>query len=70
MDFVGGQLFDGRKIHSLIIVDKYSHQCPSIRVGQEDVIAVLERIRQSTKALPKCIQVDNGSGFISKALDR
>jgi putative transposase len=43
-------------------------------VGQslkgEDVVAALERIRQDTKKLPKRIQVDNGSEFISKALDR
>jgi putative transposase len=55
-------------------VDNYSRQCPGILVGQslkgEDVVDALESIRQSTKTLPKRIQVDNGSEFISKALDR
>ncbi|MFD1188778.1 IS3 family transposase [Pontibacter rugosus] len=74
MDFVADQLFDGRKLRCLTIVDNYSRQCPGILVGQslkgEDVVAALERIRQDTKKLPKRIQVDNGSEFISKALDR
>ena len=55
-------------------MDNYSRQCPGILVGQslkgEDVVAALESIRQDTKKLPKRIQVDNGSEFISKALDR
>lgn len=74
MDFVADQLFDGRKFRCLTVVDNYSRQCPGILVGQslkgEDVVAALERIRQDTKLLPKRIQVDNGSEFISKALDR
>ncbi|WP_410896817.1 IS3 family transposase [Pontibacter sp. E15-1] len=74
MYFVAGQLFDGRKFRCLTLVDNYSCQCPGILVGQslkgEDVVAALECIRQDTKKLPKRIQVDNGSEFISRALDR
>ncbi|WP_425393672.1 DDE-type integrase/transposase/recombinase [Adhaeribacter aquaticus] len=74
MDFATDQLFDGRKFRCLTIVDNYSRQCPGIIVGQklkgEDVVAALERIRPDTKKLPKRIQVDNGSEFISKTLDK
>jgi putative transposase len=74
MDFVADQLFDGRKFRCLTIVDNYSRQCPGILVGQslkgEDVVTALGRIRQETDTLPKRIQVDNGSEFISKALDK
>lgn len=45
MDFVADQLFNGRKIRALTIVDNWSRECMSI-------------------------QVDNGSEFISKALDK
>jgi putative transposase len=74
MDFVADQLFDGRKFRCLTIVDNYSRQCPCILVGQslkgEDVVAALEKIKQPNNILPKRIQVDNGSEFISKALDK
>lgn len=68
------QLFYGRKFRCLTIVDNYSRQCPCILVGQslkgEDVVAALEKIKQQNNILPKRIQVDNGSEFISKALDK
>ena len=74
MDFVADQLFDGRKLRCLTIVDNYSRQCPGILVGKslkgEDVVAALEKIKQNNNAVPKRIQVDNGSEFISKALDK
>ena len=34
MDFVADQLFDGRKIRALTIVDNFSRQCVAIHVGQ------------------------------------
>ncbi len=74
MDFVADQLFDGRKFRCLTIVDNYSRQCPGILVGQslkgEDVVAALEKLKQEYSAVPKRIQVDNGSEFISRALDK
>jgi putative transposase len=43
-------------------------------VGQSlkgfDVVAVMERIKELRGVVQKRIQVDNGSEFISKALDR
>ena len=35
-----------------------------------DVVAVMERIKALRGVVPKRIQVDNGSEFISKALDK
>jgi len=74
MDFVADNLFDGRKIRALTIVDNFSRQCGTIHVGQslkgEDVVAVMQRLHQELGLVPERIQVDNGSEFISKALDR
>ncbi|TYZ05430.1 IS3 family transposase, partial [Hymenobacter lutimineralis] len=74
MDFVADQLFDGRKIRALTIVDNYSRQCLAIHVGQslkgDDVVAVVSRLQQTLAIVPERIQVDNGSEFISKALDK
>ena len=67
-------LFDGRKIRALTIVDNVSHQCGTIHVGQslkgEDVVAIMQRLHQELGLVPERIQVDNGSEFINKALDR
>jgi putative transposase len=74
MDFVADNLFDGRNIRALTIVDNYSRQCGTIHVGQSlkggDVVSVMTRLQQELGLVPKRIQVDNGSEFISKALDR
>lgn len=73
MDFVADQLFDGRKIWALTIVDNYSRQCVAIHVGQslkgDDVVAVMNQLKIVDLAVPQRIQVDNGNEFISKALD-
>lgn len=74
MDFVADQLFDGRRFRALTLVDNFSRECLEIEVGQSlkgfDVVDVMERIRQVRGVVPKRIQVDNGSEFISKALDQ
>lgn len=74
MDFVLDQLFDGRRFRSLTIVDNFSHKCLAIHVGQSikggDVVEVMNKIRREGRAWPKRIQVDNGSEFISKELDK
>ncbi len=65
MDFVADALFDGRKIRCLTIVDNYSRKCMAIEVGQglkgSDVVSVLEELRLFQQAIPRKIQVDNGS---------
>lgn len=74
MDFVSDQLFDGRRFRALTLVDNYSRECLEIEVGQSlkgfDVVDVMERIKQLRGVVPKRIQVDNGSEFISKVLDK
>jgi putative transposase len=74
MDFVADQLFDGRKFRSLTVVYNYSRRCLAIEVDQgikgEQVVAVMERLKQELGRVPERIKVDNGSEFISKALDK
>ena len=74
MDFVADQLFDGRKFRALTLVDNFSRECLEIHVGQSlkgsDVVDVMERLKQYHGIIPKRIQVDNGSEFISKDFDR
>lgn len=74
MDFVMDALFDGRRFRALTVVDNYSRECLEIEVGQslkgEDVVRVMERIKIVRGILPNRIKVDNGSEFISKALDK
>ena len=74
MDFVMDALFDGRRFRALTLVDNFSRECLEIEVGQslkgEDVVAVMERIKLLREVLPQRIKVDNGSEFISKALDK
>lgn len=33
MDFVADNLFDGRKLRALTVVDQYSRECLAIHVG-------------------------------------
>lgn len=74
MDFVCDQLFDGSKFRALTVIDNYSRKCLAIHVGQSltgnDVVTVMKNIQQQQKSVPQRIQVDNGSEFISKALDK
>jgi putative transposase len=74
MDFVADALFDGRRFRALTVVDNYSRECLDIEVGQslkgEDVVCVMERLRLVKGVTPQRIKVDNGSEFISKALDK
>ncbi len=74
MDFVADQLLDGRRFRALTIVDNYSRICLAIHAGRslrgQNVVEVLDRIYEQWLAYPKRIQVDNGSEFISKVLDK
>jgi len=73
MDFVADALFDGRRLRALTVVDNYTRECLAIDVGQrltgEHVVDALNRIK-SERGLPQTIKVDNGSEFVSKAMDR
>ena len=74
MDFVSDALFDGRKFRALTVVDNLSRECLAILVGQslngQDVVHVLNQIKMTRKIIPKKIQTDNGSEFISKEMDK
>lgn len=72
MDFMSDQLFDGRRIRILTIVDAVTRISPAIDVRQSyrgaDVVSTLERVTK-VYGLPKIIRVDNGPEFVSKDLD-
>ena len=73
MDFMSDELFDGRRIRLLTIVDNFSRESLAIRVGAsikgEGVVEVLQRLMEQRR-LPRTIRVDNGPEFTSKRLDQ
>ncbi len=73
MDFMSDELFDGRRIRLLTLIDNHTRQSLAIGVGQRirgiEVVQVLERITKKY-GKPSAIKVDNGPEFISKDLDR
>ena len=72
MDFMSDQLFDGRRIRILTIVDAFSRLSPAIDIRQSyrgsDVVETLERVTRD-HGMPKTIRVDHGPEFIGKELD-
>ena len=73
MDFVADNLFDGRKLRMLTVVDYHSRESLAIHVGQslkrEDVVQVLKAI-VSTRGRRNIIKTDNGSEFVGKEYAR
>lgn len=74
MDFMSDELFDGRRLRMLTIVDHLSRKSLAIEVDQrfrgKYVARVLARIGFERKKLPKTIRVGNGPEFAYKALDQ
>lgn len=72
MDFMADQMFDGKKLRVLTIVDNFSRVSPAIGVGYRytgyDVVRTLE-IAIKRYGTPKTIRVDNGPEFVSKEVD-
>jgi len=72
MDFVADALFDGRKLRALTVVNSYTCERLAIDIGQslkgEDVVNTLNCVMLQ-RGLAATIKVDNGSEFISKAMD-
>lgn len=73
MDFVADQLFNGQRIRALTVVNNFSRESLAITVDfalkAEDVVATMRHV-QALRGTPQRIQVDNGSEFISLALDQ
>ncbi len=72
IDFLSDQLFDGRKIRILTIVDTYSKVSQAIDVRPRhtgtDVVRTLEHVAREYGCAAS-IRVDQGPEFISKELD-
>lgn len=72
MDFLSDQLFDGRKIRVLLIVDNLTRVSPALGVRTSyrgsDVVETLDRIAAAHDR-PKRVRLDNGPEFIPKDLD-
>jgi len=66
------ELFDGRRLSLLTIVDNFSRVNPFIGVGFRyrgyDVVAALD-LTVARYGVPECIRLDNGPEFISKEVD-
>lgn len=73
MDFMSDELFDGRRIRLLTIVDNFTRESLAIEVdahiGGQKVVEVLMHLGER-HSWPRTIRVDNGSEFISKRLDQ
>lgn len=72
MDFMSDQLYDGRRIRLLVIVDNHTRESLAIHVAQRirgsEVVEVLEKA-VAEHGKPQTIRVDNGPEFISKDVD-
>jgi putative transposase len=73
MDFMSDQLYNGRRIRLLTLVDNFNRESLAIEVdehiGSDRVVEILARLSRQ-RSLPGRIQVDNGPEFISKRLDQ
>ncbi|VEB43547.1 IS2 transposase TnpB [Chromobacterium violaceum] len=73
MDFVADQLFNGQRIRALTVVDNFSRESLAIMVDfalkTVDVVATMRHV-QALRGTSQRVQVDNGSEFISLALDQ
>jgi putative transposase len=72
MDFMHDRLEDGRPFRVLTVVDLFTRECPLLvadsSLSGRKVAVFLEKLRQEGRA-PKVITVDNGTEFVSRALD-
>ena len=73
IDSVADNLFDGRKLRRLTVVDCHTRESLAVHVGQslngEDVVQVLSAL-VNTRGKPAIIKTDNGSEFVGKVMDK
>jgi len=73
VDFMSDTLSSGRRFRTLNIVDDYTRECLAIEVdtslGGMRVVRVLEELKRH-RGLPRQIRSDNGSEFVSRAVDQ
>ena len=73
MDFMSDELFDGRRIRVLTIVDHFSRESLAILVdrslGGHRVVETLALLGLQGRK-PRTIAMDNGPEFTSRALDQ
>jgi len=66
------QLYDGRKIRILTVLNAFTRYVPAIEVRERftgaDVVAALDEVCRKI-GYPKSIRVDQGPEFVSKDLD-
>ena len=70
---VADNLFDGRKLRMLTVVDCFTRESLDIHIDQslkgEEIVWVLNNI-VAIRGKPMTIKTDNGSEFISKVMDK
>jgi len=72
MDWMHDELFDGKRIWVLTVVDTFSRVCPVMRVCRSaTAMAVIEALEEARRNfdLPHTIRVDQGCQFTLKELD-
>ena len=73
MDFVSDQLFDGRSIRILAVLDAHTREAlsivPRVSFRAFDVVAELSRLAQE-RGRPKALKVDNGPEFAGRMVDQ
>ncbi len=73
MDFVSDALFNGKRFRALTVMDQFTRECLAIYADQhiksEQVVALMRQLT-AIRGIPRRLQTDNGSEFISKTLDR
>jgi putative transposase len=72
MDYVHDQLYDGRKIGILTVINAFTRFVPASEVSERftgaEVVTALERVFKEV-GYPKLIRVDQGAELVSKDLD-
>ena len=72
MDWMYDELFDGRRLWVLTVIDTWSRVCPVMRVCRSaTAIEVIDALNAASRdfGLPHTIRIDQGCQFTSKELD-